>query len=166
MISRRTAATLVLASLLGGCAASSGYPSLAPRPIETISLAEPAPRPARTSTTTEAAAVRYQPLIDRVRAADADFRSTLADQRSVVERGRTAAPGTDAWGLAQQAYSRLVAARGPVQEAVSALQAEAETPETQSDAELARAATAALAEAKAIDATEAEALAALAPRAP
>lgn len=109
---------------IGGCGgASSGYPSLAPRPIERLSFSEPnrpAPPPAVADPATVA---RLAPLIDRARVADADFRKVLAEERGALARGRSAAPGSEAWTAAQLSLSRVETARGPVAKALSDLDA-------------------------------------------
>jgi hypothetical protein len=167
MPARSSAPPFLLASaalLLGGCAASNNYPSLAPRPIEDISLAEPAPQPGPPSLAPDQAAARYAPLLDAVRKADAAFTRALETERPSLARSRSAAVGSDEWAAAQQAFSRLATKRGDVVQSVSALQAATETPDAQNDPALAAAAAQALGQAKAIDEREAAALDALEPR--
>ncbi|MBA2935917.1 hypothetical protein HZF05_17700 [Sphingomonas sp. CGMCC 1.13654] len=114
------AATFVAA--LAGCSAPSGsYPSLAPRPIEQVSLAEPS-HPAPPATVADPAAVQhYAPLIEQARTADADFRRVLEEERGALGRGRGAAEGSDAWVAAQVSLSRIETARGPVAKALADL---------------------------------------------
>lgn len=156
------AAGLML-GMLAGCADDHGYPSLALRPIEEVSLAEPVPRAVPAPTAPAIADARYAPLLEKARAGDAVFRARLAAARATLAAGQDAAPGSDRWGAAQQALSRLQDARGPAVEAVAALQAASEAPDTQNDRGLADGVARALDAARAIDAEEARALLAAAP---
>ena len=102
--------------LVAGCAsgASADYPSLGKRAIEerfavveTVPLPPPGPLP------TDLAA-----RLERWRAdaatADAAFAALRAETAAAVAAARGAAPGSEAWVVAQQALSRLAVARGPV----------------------------------------------------
>ena len=165
----RTPTRLVLPMLatgliaLGGCSDPTRYPSLALRPIETASLAEPATRPVPAGTPTVAADRRYASLVEQARTGDAAFRRAVDEARPVLTRGRDAPVGSDAWTAAQVGLSRMQAAREPVTRALLSLQAASETPETRDDAGLAAAAGRALAAVATIDRTEATMLAALTP---
>lgn len=118
----RAASIAALAAALAGCAGQSGrYPSLAPRPIEQLSLAEPSRPEAPAAVADPAAVKRYAPLIARARAADADFRRVLEEERPALGRGRGAAQGSDAWLAAQVSLSRIETARGPVAKALADL---------------------------------------------
>lgn len=162
----RTACLIPLCAglaLTGGCAASDTYPSLAPRPAERLSLAEPT-RPAPPAGTADAAAdARFAEPVARARTGDAAFRAKLAELRPVLERGRGAPVGSDAWGAAQTAFSRVQAARGPVAQALLDLQSSSESGATQGDSGLAAAAARALDVVAALDRSEADDLRALAP---
>ncbi len=117
------AALPLLFAMVGCTGPRSGYPSLAPRPIEEMSLAEPtrpAPPPAVESAS---AAARYAPIIAQAREDDAAFRHTLDEERGALARGRSAATGSEAWTAAQQALSRVETMRGPVVRALSELDA-------------------------------------------
>jgi hypothetical protein len=118
----RAPSAILLVMALAGCAGQSGtYPSLAPRPIEQVSLAEPS-RPAPPAAVADPAAVqRYAPLVERARKADADFRRVLEEERPALARGRGAAEGSDAWLAAQVSLSRIETARGPVAKALADL---------------------------------------------
>jgi len=118
----RASFAFLFAAALAGCAGQSGsYPSLAPRPIEQVSLAEPS-RPTPPAAVADPAAVqRYAPLIDRARKADVDFRRVLEEERAALARGRGAGEGSDAWLAAQVALSRIETARGPVAKALADL---------------------------------------------
>jgi hypothetical protein len=118
------ALALLLTAALAGCAdRSTGYPSLAPRPIEQLSLAEP-DRPAPPPVAADPATVaRYQPLVAQARTADADFRRVLEDERGALARGNGASQGSDAWLAAQVSLSRIETARAPVAKALADLDA-------------------------------------------
>jgi len=124
----------LLVAALAGCAKQSGtYPSLAPRPIEQLSLAEPS-RPAPPAATADPAAVeRYAPLIKQAHEADADFRRVLEEERPALTRGQGAAEGSDAWLAAQVSLSRIETARGPVAKALADLDAARSTLDPQTD---------------------------------
>ncbi len=99
----------VAAALLAGCITKGPFPSLAPRPDERLSIEEPvreAPRIADDS----ALRVRINTLVAEARAGNAAF------ERDYDEAARTAAragaEGSDSWMAAQQALSRVEAARG------------------------------------------------------
>ncbi|MDH7637799.1 hypothetical protein [Sphingomonas oryzagri] len=116
------ASALVIAT--AGCAGSSDpYPSLAPRPIEQISMAEPNRPEAPAAVADPAAVQRYAPLIAQAQAADADFRRVLEEERPALVRGRGAGEGSDAWLAAQVSLSRIETARGPVAKALASLDA-------------------------------------------
>lgn len=118
----RLAVAVALCAALAGCAGQAGsYPSLAPRPIEQVSLAEPTRPDAPAPVADPAAAERYAPLIARARAADTDFRRVLEEERAALGRGRGAAQGSDAWLAAQVSLSRIETARGPVAKALADL---------------------------------------------
>ncbi|WBO24004.1 hypothetical protein [Sphingomonas abietis] len=119
-----TAPLLVVAMGIGGCTRPlDGYPSLAPRPIETLSLNEPEHAPPPPETADPAAVARYAPFVERARAADASFRKVLAEERASLVRGRGAATGSDAWTAAQVSLSRVETARGTTGKALADLDA-------------------------------------------
>lgn len=107
---------------LAACGAPAGYPSLAPRPIERLSTAEPAPAPA-----VPAPAVPLPPAlaqaVEQALRGHAAFEAARAAQAPRIARGRGAAVGSEPWIAAQQALSVLEAARGPVTTALAALDA-------------------------------------------
>ena len=152
-------AALPLLVAMAGCTGPrSGYPSLAPRPIEQMSLAEPtrpAPPPAAES---PAAAARYAPVIAQAHEADVAFRRALDDERGALTRGRSAATGSEAWTAAQQALSRVETMRGPVVRALSELDAARDADITHSDSGEAIAAANAFEQVRQIDEAEAAAL--------
>ncbi|WP_420605693.1 hypothetical protein [Novosphingopyxis sp.] len=65
--------------------------------------------------------VEVEAAQDRHRAADAAFRGALPSVRGAVAAAAGSAPGGEAWVVAQQALSRLEAARTPSAEALADL---------------------------------------------
>ena len=99
---------LALAFFAAGCATSGDFPSLAPRPVEQMSMEEPirvdppvAPDPAFRG--------RVDGLLARARAGDAAFERAYARAASLV-RG-AGAVDSDKWIQAQEALSRAEVAR-------------------------------------------------------
>jgi hypothetical protein len=162
----RAPAALILPVLLAlaGCTGrSAGYPSLAPRPIETLSLAEPA-RPAPAPAVADRTALaRYAPVIEQARADDATFRQTLQQERDTLERGRKAPRGSDAWTAAQTSLSRLETARAPVARALSDLDAARNSEPTQENTGEAIAANQAFEQVRELDEAETAALTTIMP---
>jgi hypothetical protein len=160
-------ATLPLALALAGCAGGkpSTYPSLAPRPIEQLSLAEPSrPAPPAPVASTEATA-RFAPQIAKAQDADARFRKTMGEERPALEKGRSAAVGTEAWTDAQEALTRVETARGALARILSDLDAARNAPDTETDTGAAIAAAQAYDQVAQIDEQENAALQALRPSA-
>jgi hypothetical protein len=122
MTSRLFLPALALFAGLSGCADVTGYPSLAPRPIERevmqADAVPPAPpaTPAPLPPSADVAAV-----VERGRAADSAFRAALEKARPQIEAGRRAAEGSEAWVAAQQAYSDVDATSAPLAEALAEL---------------------------------------------
>lgn len=130
----RQAIAIALIAVLAGCAKQSeSYPSLAPRPIERLSLAEPSRPEAPAAVADTAAEQRYATLIARARAADNDFRHVLEEERAALGRGRGAAQGSEAWIAAQVSLSRIETARGPVAKALADLDAARSALDPQTD---------------------------------
>jgi hypothetical protein len=108
----------LLACLLGGCATGGEFPSLAPRPVEQLSFEEPikvdppvAADPALSG--------RAGAILAEARAADGEFEQAYARALPLV---RAAGPaGSDAWIQAQEAISRVEAARIGTTSALSEL---------------------------------------------
>jgi hypothetical protein len=115
---------LALLLLAAGCANSNAYPSLAPRPIEKISLSEPENTPPPAPPANPALGARYAAIVEAAKKGDDDFQREEAAVRAAAERGAHAAVGSDAWIAAQQAATRLEAARGPVTKALADLDAQ------------------------------------------
>jgi hypothetical protein len=116
MTSRLFLPALALFAGLSGCADVTGYPSLAPRPIEREVMQADAVPPAPLPPSADVAAV-----VERGRAADSAFRAALEKARPQIEAGRRAAEGSEAWVAAQQAYSDVDATSAPLAEALAEL---------------------------------------------
>lgn len=121
MRSRRLATPLFAALLAVGCAAPGSYPSLEPREIERRLAAEdeadPAPAPADDASLPG----RLGAFVERARAGQSQFEAALAEARPAV--AAAGAPESDAWVEAQQALSRLEAARAVTTGALADLDA-------------------------------------------
>lgn len=119
------AAVLSALPLLAACADTrSGYPSLAPRPVErAVMQADPAPPApvAGPAATVLPASPDIAQIVARAQAADAAFRGALEQARPQILAGRSAAEGSEAWVTAQQAYSDAEAVHAPVSEALAEL---------------------------------------------
>lgn len=123
MKSRLFPAALVLCAGLAGCAdTGSGYPSLAPRPIEREVLqADGVPPVPPAAPAPAAPSADIAQIVAGARSADAAFRATLEKVRPAIEAGRSAPEGSEAWVVAQQAYSDADIARMPVADALAEL---------------------------------------------
>ena len=125
MMTRRSAALLALPALaiLAGCADTrSGYPSLAPRPIERAMMqAEAAPAMPPAAPPPLAPSADIAEILASATAADSAFKAALETARPRIEAGRSAAEGSEAWVVAQQAYSDVEAARAPIGNALAEL---------------------------------------------
>lgn len=111
------------AVLLAGCAAmDEGYPSLAPRPVEKTSFAEPAAPPPAPAAPDPALDARLAEAVRARTAAVRDFdaAATRAEARARAARG--AAVGSEAWIAAQTALAELDSLRAAHQEATGALE--------------------------------------------
>jgi hypothetical protein len=159
-LSRRLSSLGLFAALaLAGCTGPRGYPSLQPRPIEHVSLAEPVAPPAPPATPGSEAAARYAPMIEQARQADAAFKAALAQGRDALLRGRGAAEGSEAWTEAQEALSRVEAARSPLVSVLADLDAARDSDRAKADSGEMAAAFDAFETVAAIDAAEMQALA-------
>jgi ABC-type transporter Mla subunit MlaD len=138
----------MLAFLLAGCAAEGDYPSLEPRAVER-ELAEADPEPPAPLPDDPALAERVAALTAEARRGDAEFETALPAARAAVAGAGSA--GGESWIEAQQALSRLEAARGATAKALADLDALAlaearRRPLSGADLERLRAAVAALQE--------------------
>ena len=119
---------LAAAALLAGCVQGS-YPSLAVRPAERITQSAtsvPGPSPATTPLavtplTGADLGARLNTLLREARAAHAAFlaQRAAATAAADADAAKGAAPASDPWSIAQQAISRLTAARGGTDVALS-----------------------------------------------
>jgi len=122
MTYRAFLAALLALSVPAGCADTrSGYPSLAPRPIERAVLrADPVPAvPVEAPPLPDAAGIAQ--ILASAQTADAAFKAALEALRPQIEAGRTAAEGSEEWVAGQLAYSRAEAERAPVGQALAEL---------------------------------------------
>lgn len=124
MKSRLFSAALLLTTGLSACADTrTGYPSLAPRPVERevirAEAAPPAAAPAQEAPPSPSADLAQ--IVAEAESADAAFRAALDKARPAIEAGRAAPEGSEAWIAGQQAYSNADAARAPVSQALAEL---------------------------------------------
>jgi hypothetical protein len=150
--------------LLAGCAANeASFPSLALRPVERVEMTAVPATPAQAPAAPAPAAGNVAIAIAAAHQADSEFQAKLAQLRPTIEAGRSAAPGSEKWIVAQQAYSDVESARAGIGSAMADLdqfhqQAVAAGDEArQSDVE------AAIVEVQALDQAAQAALAALQP---
>ena len=99
---------LPLALLLAGCVAQGDYPSLAPREGEGLAIEEPV-REAVEVPDDAALRARIAALLEDARQGTRSFNALYAEAERAVARG--GAEGSESWIEAQQAISRLEAAR-------------------------------------------------------
>jgi len=95
--------------LAAGCAAPGPYPSLAPRPAEKAYAEDAEERKPVPQPDDPALAGEIDRLLAEARAGGAEFDSALPAAQSAA--GAAGAAGSDSWIEAQQALSRLEAAR-------------------------------------------------------
>ncbi|HEY0627430.1 MAG TPA: hypothetical protein VGD10_11960 [Allosphingosinicella sp.] len=105
---RALAPTLLAALLVGGCTQQGSFPSLRPRAVERLTTDEPV-RPVPVVAADAGLEGQVSGLLADARRGQAEFESLLGPTRAVV--GRAGSAGTDSWVEAQQALSRLEAAR-------------------------------------------------------
>ena len=105
--------------LLSACAGEVVGPSLAKRPIESRSMAEPVREIARPAPADATLTGRIAGLVERARAGQRDF----AALRTRAEAAAAAAgpQGSESWIAAQQLLSALEGARGPTTAALAEL---------------------------------------------
>lgn len=117
--SSRRAWALAAALTLGGCVTQGPFPSLAPRPGEgDISIAEPQ-RPDVAAPNDPAVAQRVASLRAQARDGQNGFDAAYGGTAAAV--AWAGGQGSDSWSAAQEALSRLEAARGATTEALAAL---------------------------------------------
>ena len=119
-MSRRSILLLALAA--GACSTPPGpIPSLAPRAAEAIDPRVPIRAEPPAGTVDPALAARLVRLLGEARRGDQDFQAVANQAERLV--GSAGSPASENWIAAQQALSALVAARGPVAHALSAIDA-------------------------------------------
>ena len=123
MMTPRFAAALLalpVLSALASCAdMRSGYPSLAPRPVERAVLqADPAPAVTPAVPVPLPGSADIAQIVARAQAADVAFRAALDKARPQIVAARGAPEGSETWVAGQQAYSDAEAQRAPVGEAL------------------------------------------------
>ena len=106
------------AALLAGCITHGPWPSLAPRPDERLTIDEPV-REAPQIADDSALRVRINTLVAEARAGNAAFERDYDDAARTASRA--GAEGSDSWMAAQQALSRVEAARGRTSNAAAEL---------------------------------------------
>ena len=106
------------AMMLAGCVSQGPFPSLAPREGEELAIEEPV-RQAPVVPADAALRARIAALLDEVRQGARTFDADFAGAERVA--ARAGAAGSDSWIDAQQAISRLEAARGRTSAAVAEL---------------------------------------------
>jgi hypothetical protein len=105
-------------ALLGGCVTQGPFPSLAPRPDERLAIEEPV-REAPVVPDDPTLRGRIAALLGEARQGDRAFD---ADHGAAARAASRAGPiGSDSWIAAQQALSRVEAARGRTSDAATAL---------------------------------------------
>jgi hypothetical protein len=108
----------LLAALLAGCVTGGPFPSLAPRPDERLAIEEPV-REAPVVADDPALRARIAALLAEARQGDRTFEADYGAAARTAARG--GAVGSDSWIEAQQALSRIEAARGRTSDAVAEL---------------------------------------------
>ena len=106
---RATLAILVPLAAAAGCAAPGPYPSLAPRPAEKAYADDSEERKPTAQPDDPALAAGIDRLLAEAKAGAAEFDSALPGAQAAASR--SGAAGSDSWIEAQQALSRLEAAR-------------------------------------------------------
>ena len=105
----KAALPLVAALALGGCAGDGSFPSLAPRPEESAPLTEPPPPAPAEVARDPALAGRLAVLQAEAQAGGRAFDEAFPGARAAV--AAAGARDSESWVMAQQALSRLEAAR-------------------------------------------------------
>ncbi len=107
---------------LGACTAPNGsFPSLAPRPVEQRSDAEPAPPSITPGPVDTALSADLKKMLADARKGDADFSAALPATERAVSAARGASPSSESWIAAQTQLSGLDATRAPTASAMAAI---------------------------------------------
>jgi hypothetical protein len=119
MSARLPGLAIFLAASLAGCAAQGDYPSLAPRPAEREDWTEEPVHAAPAVAADPALRTQIAALLARAREGERAFAADLpAAERATAHIGPQ---GSDSWVEAQQAISRVEAARSRTDEAAAEL---------------------------------------------
>lgn len=118
MFSARLAPALALIPLIAGCAAAGEFPSLQPRPVEQLSMEEPV-REAAVVPADSALVGRARALLTEAQRGDQAFE--VAYGRALPAVRAAGRSGSDSWINAQQAISRVEAARADTSTALANL---------------------------------------------
>jgi hypothetical protein len=106
--------------LLAGCTTTGeAYPSLAPRPVEGRSDAEPVASVEETPPADAALAAQIARTVAEARKGEADFDAAYAPTQRSVNAARNAAVPSETWVAAQAQLSVLDAARAPTAQAMA-----------------------------------------------
>jgi hypothetical protein len=115
-------AALLTITLLTACSTAGGpYPSLQLRAPEAIDPRVPIDRPMNDRPVTPALAAELRGLVDQAHRAEGAFESAASQAERLAAAAR--GPQSDGWVAAQEALSAAVAARRPVSEALSEIDA-------------------------------------------
>jgi len=118
MSPRVTLLAALVGTLLGGCVTEGPFPSLAARPDERLAIEEPV-RAAPVVADDPAVRARIAALLGEARRGEQAFD---ADHGAAARAAsRAGARGSDSWIAAQQALSRVEAARGRTSDAATEL---------------------------------------------
>jgi hypothetical protein len=121
----RALITLPCLLIAAGCAPEGPYPSLAPRPMEKALAEADIERPVPALPGDPAVARRAEELSREADLGQAEFEAALPAARSAA--AAAGGPGGESWIAAQQALSRLEAARTTTTRALAELDAYAAT---------------------------------------
>ena len=110
-------------ALLAACGPSVHAPSLGLRAVEKQPIELPGPASEPQIPVDPALTARIAPLVESAQAGDRGFARQRIETESAFAKAKGAAPGSEAWIVAQQALSALDATRGPVRDAAGTIEA-------------------------------------------
>lgn len=118
----RALAPLASLSLVAACASDpTVYPSLAPRPVEKLGFAEPAPPPPVPAAADSTLDASLATITAKGSSAARDFDRAAARATTLARAARGAKVGSDAWIAAQTAIADLDALRSSYGDTIDAL---------------------------------------------
>ena len=118
----RAAALLPIVLTVAACSSTGGpYPSLQPRAAEQVDPRLPVQRPINDRPATPALTARLDALVADAQSGNGAFDAAMSEAERLAASAR--APQSDGWVAAQEALSAAVAARRPVSEALSEIDA-------------------------------------------